>query len=168
MLHMHPLLRCLEFIEFTLMLCYKSAPVCLPRVPAASHLAWMYPCVSRLASETCAPRIFARRRATHPKPKLSDNDHSFNQLPEHKALTCPKGQNAWAVAPPWLAKETRSMQQKKLVNVFRSDLLPLDMKRSCICAGQEMWFTQDECVMRTAGCCFVEQVCLMWLLREDE
>ena len=28
----------------------------------------------------------------------NDNDHSSNQLPVHKALTCPDGQSAWAVA----------------------------------------------------------------------
>ena len=34
----------------------------------------------------------------------NDNGHSFSQLSEHKALTCPKGQSAWALNPPWLAK----------------------------------------------------------------
>ena len=33
----------------------------------------------------------------------NDNDHSSCQLLEHKALTCPEGQSAWAEAPPWLA-----------------------------------------------------------------
>ena len=28
-----------------------------------------------------------------------------------KALTCPQGQSAWALAPPWLAKEIRSMRK---------------------------------------------------------
>ena len=37
----------------------------------------------------------------------NDNDHSFSQLPKHKALTCPKGQSAWAVA----AKEIRSVHR---------------------------------------------------------
>ena len=41
----------------------------------------------------------------------SDNDHSFNQLPAHKALTCPRGQSAGDVATPWLAKGIRSMHK---------------------------------------------------------
>ena len=44
-----------------------------------------------------------------------------------------------------------------LVKVFDSDVLPVEMKWSCICAGKEMWFTEDECVMRDPGCCFVGQ-----------
>ena len=28
----------------------------------------------------------------------NDNDHSYRQLPVNKALTCPEGQSAWAVA----------------------------------------------------------------------
>ena len=73
---------------------------------------------------------------------MTDTDHSFSQLPVHKALTYPEGQGARAVAPPWLVKETRSMH-KKINQVFRSDLLPLEMKWSCNCAGKEMCFTQD-------------------------
>ena len=44
----------------------------------------------------------------------NDNDHSSSQLPVNKSLTFPKGQSAWAVAPPRLAKETRSMH--KVIN----------------------------------------------------
>ena len=71
----------------------------------------------------------------------NDNDHSFNQLPDNRALACPRGQSAWVAAPPKLAKEVRSMQNK-LNKVFRSDLLPLETKWSCICAGKEMCYTQ--------------------------
>ena len=42
----------------------------------------------------------------------NDYDHAFSQLPVNRALTCPKDRSAWAVAPPWLAKETRSMHDK--------------------------------------------------------
>ena len=73
-----------------------------------------------------------------------DNDHSFGQLPVHKALTCSEGQSAWSVAPPRLAKEIRSMHLS-LIKVLRSDLLPLEIKRSCICAGKEMCCTQNVC-----------------------
>ena len=38
-------------------------------------------------------------------------NHSFSQLFVHKALTCPEGQSARAVASPWLARETRSVQR---------------------------------------------------------
>ena len=41
----------------------------------------------------------------------TDNDHSFGQLPVHTGLTCPEGQSAWAVGPPWLAKKIRSMNK---------------------------------------------------------
>ena len=44
---------------------------------------------------------------------MIDTDHSFSQLPVHKALTYPEGQGARAVAPPWLVKETRSMTKNK-------------------------------------------------------
>ena len=40
-----------------------------------------------------------------------DSDHSFSQLPVHKALTCPWGQGPWVVALPWLAKEICSMHK---------------------------------------------------------
>ena len=33
------------------------------------------------------------------RDNVNDNDHSFSQ-PVHKALTCPRGQSAWAVALP--------------------------------------------------------------------
>ena len=94
-----------------------------------------------------------------------DNDHSFSQLPVHKALTRPQGQSAWAVAS--LVGEGKSLSAKKkkpLNNVFRSHLLPLEIQCSCICAGKEMCFTQDECVMRNPGYCFFGRVCLLWLL----
>ena len=39
-------------------------------------------------------------------------DHPFSQLPVRKALTCPESQSAWAVAPPWLAKGTLSVNNK--------------------------------------------------------
>ena len=35
--------------------------------------------------------------------KDNDNDHSFSQLPVHKAPSCPKGQSAWAVGQRKLA-----------------------------------------------------------------
>ena len=73
----------------------------------------------------------------------NDNDHSLSQLPVHKAQTCPEGQCAWVVAPLWLAKEICSMQEDDLNKAFRSDLLPLEVKWSCIGAGKDMWFTQD-------------------------
>ena len=38
--------------------------------------------------------------------------------------------------------------------VLRSDLLPFEMKWSCICAGKEMCITQNECDVGNAGCCF--------------
>ena len=49
------------------------------------------------------------------------NEHSFSRLAVNKALTCPKGQSAC-----------------KLNSVFRSDLLPLEVKWTCICAGKEL------------------------------
>ena len=55
--------------------------------------------------------------------------------------------------------EGNSLNARK-VNVFHTDLLPLKVKWSCNCAGKEMWFTQDECVMRNPACCFAEQVCV--------
>ena len=93
----------------------------------------------------------------------NDNDmnHSFSQLHVHKALTCPKGQSAGAVTPPWLSKDIRSMHR---IN-DQSELLPFETKWSCICAGKETCYAQCECVMRNPDCCFVAQVCLMWLLR---
>ena len=39
----------------------------------------------------------------------NDNDHSSSQLPVDNALTCSKGQSAWAVALPW-SMEIRSVQ----------------------------------------------------------
>ena len=93
----------------------------------------------------------------------NDNGHSFSQRPVHKALTCPQGRVLGSCSTPWLAKEIPS-KQKILNNVFRSDLLPLEVKWSCICAGKEMCFTQDECVIRNPGCCIFGRVCLVWLL----
>ena len=56
-------------------------------------------------------------------------------------------------------------QKGELNKVFRSDLLPLEVKRSCIYAGTDMCFTQDECVMRNHGCCFVDEcACYVWWL----
>ena len=45
------------------------------------------------------------------------------------------------------------MQEEKLNKVFRSDLLPLEIKWSYICAGKEMRYNQRECVMEKTGCC---------------
>ena len=95
----------------------------------------------------------------------NDNDHSFSELSVHKALTCPEGLSAWAVAPPWLAKEIRSMQKDELNKAFRSDLLPLGIKWFCICAKKEMCYTQYECIMRNPGCCCLGRVYLVWLLQ---
>ena len=87
-----------------------------------------------------------------------DNDHAFSQLSALKALTCRA-----RVRGPWpsLVSQGNSVNAKKNYQsrCFRSDLLPLETKWSCIGAGKEMCFTQDECVMRNTGCCFVEQVC---------
>ena len=65
---------------------------------------------------------------------------------------------ALAVSPPCLAnkKKTRLMQNK-LNNVFRTDLLPLEVKWACICARKELRFTQDECVVRNPGCCYLDE-----------
>ena len=82
---------------------------------------------------------------------MTMNDHS-SQLPVNKALTCPEGQSAGAVASPWLAKEIRSVQKDEVVRSlrsvkeFRSDLLPLGIKRSCIGVGKEMCCFQYEYV----------------------
>ena len=54
------------------------------------------------------------------------------------------------------------MQKDELIKVLRLDLLPLEIKWSCICAGKEMCHTQYECVMRNPGCCFFARACLMW------
>ena len=87
----------------------------------------------------------------------NDNDHSYSQLPVNKALTCPKGSECLAVAFPWLAKEIRPKRKEELNNVFGSDLLPLEVKWACICARKELRFTQDECVVRSPGCCFLDE-----------
>ena len=81
------------------------------------------------------------------------SDDSHNHLPANKALTCLTGQNAWAVAPPCLAKKkkTRSMQDY-LNNMFRTALLPLAVQWTCMCTGEELRFTQDECVLRNPVC----------------
>ena len=41
--------------------------------------------------------------------------------------------------------------------MFRSDLVLLEMKWACICAGKELHFTQDGCVVRNHGCCFSDE-----------
>ena len=82
----------------------------------------------------------------------NDNDHSHSQLLVNKALTCTKGQE-WLGRGPSLAKDIRSMERVELNKVFRSDLLPLGKKWSCICVGKAMCCTQYECVMRNPGCC---------------
>ena len=80
--------------------------------------------------------------------------HTVNSC--NKALTCPWGQGAWAVALSLIGEEkTRSMQDT-LNKVFRPDLLPLGIKWSCICAGKELRSAQDECVVRNPGCCFFD------------
>ena len=62
---------------------------------------------------------------THHSPRsswlsiLTDNAYPFSQLPVHKALTCLKRHSASVVAPPWLVKETRSMQKEKFNEVFQ-------------------------------------------------
>ena len=68
--------------------------------------------------------------------------------PCNKTLTCPKGQSAWAVAPPCLAKKKTRSVQDKLNSVFRSVLLSLEVMWACICARKELRFTQDECVVQ--------------------
>ena len=45
----------------------------------------------------------------------NDKDHSFRQPSVNKALTCPGGQSAWAVAPPWLAKELAQFTEEKRI-----------------------------------------------------
>ena len=67
-----------------------------------------------------------------PSSNDTDNDHSLSQLFVHQALTCPKGQSAW----PWPLPVWRRKLAQCKIKVFRSDLLPLDMKWSCICAGR--------------------------------
>ena len=47
----------------------------------------------------------------------NDNGHSFSELSVHKAVTCPMGQSAWDVAPPWLAKEMHSVHRRFKQNV---------------------------------------------------
>ena len=88
------------------------------------------------------------------KPQRGDNgnDHSFTRLPLHKGLTCPEGECAWAVPPPWLTKEVTTMQKQVLIKVLRADLLPLEIQWSSICAEKEMCRTQHEC--HAPGCCF--------------
>ena len=81
--------------------------------------------------------------------------HSVESLQQSAAL--PGGQSAWTLAPPCLAKEKTRSTQDKLNNVLRSDLLPLEVKWACICAGKALRFAQDECVVRNPGCCFVDE-----------
>ena len=92
----------------------------------------------------------------------SDN-HSFSQLPAHKALTWPKGQSAWAGAPLGLAKKTRSMQ-KTIKQSVPLKILLLEVQWSGICAEKEMCYTQYECVMKKPWLLLFGRVCLMWLL----
>ena len=47
----------------------------------------------------------------------NDNGHSFSELSVHKAVTCPMGQSAWDVAPPWLANEIHSVHRRLKQNV---------------------------------------------------
>ena len=61
----------------------------------------------------------------------NDNDHSFSQLPKHKALTCPEGQLACAVGPHRLVKEIRSYKSKFCLQKrtrIKSKLKPTDTK----------------------------------------
>ena len=47
----------------------------------------------------------------------NDSDHSFSQLSEHKTLTRPEGQSAWALAPSLFSdKKTRSGAERRLPN----------------------------------------------------
>ena len=84
-----------------------------------------------------------------------DNDRSSSWLSLYsRPLQC---QSAWAVPPPCLAKKkTRSMQDK-FNNVFRPDLLPLEVKWARKCTWKELRFAQDECVVRNPGCCFLDE-----------
>ena len=88
----------------------------------------------------------------------NDKDHSFSQLSVHKALTCPEGQSSWSVAPSLYGEKNLAPCRHNSSRYSCSDLLPVEIKWSCICAG-----VQNECAMRNPGC-FVGRVCLMWML----
>ena len=60
--------------------------------------------------------------------------------------------NGRDLLPGWRTKFAQCT--KYLINVCRSDLLPLEIKCSCIYAGKEMCDIRYECVMRNPGCCF--------------
>ena len=66
------------------------------------------------------------------------------------------GQSSQTKPLPGWRRKTRSMQDS-LNNVFSSDLLPLEVKWTCICAGKEVRFTRDEYVVRNPGCCFLDE-----------
>ena len=56
----------------------------------------------------------------------SDNDHSSRQLSVHKTLICPRGQSAWAVAPPNEKKSLRAKSVRAQISCH------LEMKWACI------------------------------------
>ena len=60
----------------------------------------------------------------------------------------PQGPECLGRGPFPFGEETNRPMQNKFNNAFRSDLLPLEVKWACICAGKELRFTQDECVVR--------------------
>ena len=86
--------------------------------------------------------------------KDNDKDHSSSQFPVHKALTCPEGQSAWALAPSLFGEKFSACRN----NLFRytcSDLVPLEMSEPVPVLEIEMWLTQcEECRWSTV-CCFV-------------
>ena len=60
---------------------------------------------------------------------------------------------SWAL-PVWRRKKSLDARQIKQCVPLRS--LPLEVKCACICAGKELRFTQDECVVRSPGCCHLK------------
>ena len=76
------------------------------------------------------PRVDGTRECVDVAPcSGNDNDHSFSQLPVHKALTCPQGWSAWAAAPSSWRRKIRSMQK----NLTRCSLLLLFQTRALMC-----------------------------------
>ena len=64
-----------------------------------------------------------------------------SQLPIHKALTWPMGQSAWALGTSLVGEDISRNKVDLLNKVFRSDLLPLGIKRSSICVGKTRCIT---------------------------
>ena len=96
-------------------------------------------------------------------PALVTMTNSCSQPTVHQALTCPQGPVCLGRGPSRVG-EGSSLNAQKLIKVLRSDLLPLEIQWSCICAGKEMCYTQFECVVRNPGCFCFGRVCLVWLL----